>query len=120
MKRNQEQAIAFFRRFLEQKVERSQESTKIEPLVLTKFEVTETNYGSAWISAQLERTGLPETSLLRALDHEYWHVHVGVRGGLAVHSAPRQYEQFSSRRAFGMKFKLRAGSRKYKQQPTAE
>lgn len=71
------------------------------------FEVTVTSYGTLWITGRTEMTGLGEGNLLRAVSAEYWLVEVGKRGGLTVRMAPKSYQQFSGKRAFGMTFDLR-------------
>jgi hypothetical protein len=42
--------------------------------------------------------------MLRYVAAQYWFVKVGKRGGLEVRMAPRCYDQFIGRRAFGMRF----------------
>lgn len=72
---------------------------------ITEFEVRE-DRGLVAVRAQRERTSLPKENLLRALDHEYWLVLVGVRGALTVKMGPRSFRQFNGRKAFGMRFDI--------------
>jgi hypothetical protein len=71
------------------------------------FSVETTSYGTLWIKGETEMTGLGEGNLLRAVSREYWLVSIGKRGGLTVKMAPKPYQQFSGKRAFGMTFDLR-------------
>lgn len=105
MNKAQEYAIAKFRRHLEDNLKNLDGSIPYGGQV-TKFEVTPTDYGTFWISAETELTGLPENNLLRVLDHEYWFVHIGKHGAIVVRSSPRSYHQFNNKRAFDMVFTL--------------
>ena len=69
---------------------------------ITKFETKVNDYdGSLWLSVETEYMGLPETNLLRALDHDYWHFLIGRSGKMEAHSYPKSFEQFKGRKAFG-------------------
>mgnify|MGYP003677835436 CR=1 FL=1 len=57
------------------------------------------------LAGQVERLALPETNLLRAIDHGYYHFFIGKRGAVTVKSAPSSYDQFNNKRAFGFTFK---------------
>jgi hypothetical protein len=105
MNKAQEYAIAKFRRHLEGELKNLDGSVPYGGQV-TKFEVTPTDYGTFWISADTELTGLPENNLLRALEHNHWCVSIGKRGAIVVHSSPRSYHQFNNKRAFDMVFTL--------------
>lgn len=72
---------------------------------VTVFEQTPTTYGTVWISARTDMTGLSENNLLRSIAAQYWHVHVGKNGAIEVWNAPKCFDQFRGRRAFGMFFK---------------
>lgn len=116
MNARQQAAVERFRRYLQEREERS---SSVAPLSITKFKVETSEYGSVWISAELECTTLSENSILRALDHQYWHVNVGPKGKLEVWGCPKSCEQFAGRRAFGMKFNRNCNP-KYKRRPRKE
>ncbi len=104
LSRSQVRARDRFYLFLADKVRDSERGT-VPPLVLTRFEVKLVmEVGVVWITAELERTGMSESSVLRFLDHEYWHILIGKRGGVKVHMSPKCYHQFKGQYAFGMFF----------------
>ena len=63
-------------------------------------------FGTVFVTANIEMLGLPEGNLLRYVARQYWLFFVGKRGGIEVLMAPKSLDQFNGRRAFGMKFKL--------------
>ncbi|CAB4152022.1 hypothetical protein UFOVP938_60 [uncultured Caudovirales phage] len=103
MNKSQTKAIETFRKFLLS--DDNFGGTKDHPLELTEFSVKPTEYGTAWISAELEITSLPKTSLLRALDRQSWFVEVGKLGCLTVHIGRKSLEQFKGKKFFGMNIK---------------
>lgn len=98
---SQDQAIGRFRSFLNN----HQSGTDQYQREITEFKVTDTSYGIKWISAQQEITSLPKGNLLRALDHNYWHIEVGKRGALTAHAYPKSLEQFKGKKFFGINIK---------------
>ena len=103
MNKLQTKAVETFRKFLLS--DNNFGSNQEHPLELTEFSVKPTEYGTAWISAELEITSLPKTSLLRALDRQNWLVDVGKRGALTVHMGRKALEQFNGKQFLGMNIK---------------
>jgi len=101
--KSQESKSKKFKRFLEESIMEHQK-IKYDAQVIN-WEVTETDYGPIWISAQIDLVGLPEGNLLRALDKEFWHIHIGRKGKITVYNSPKCYDQFKGQRAFEMFFK---------------
>lgn len=64
-----------------------------------------TDYGRVWLLAETDMLGLPEGNLLRAVARQHWMISIGKRGALDVYQAPKEFDQFKGRRAFGMHFK---------------
>ena len=103
MNKLQTKAVETFRKFLLS--DDNFGGTQEHPLELTEFSVKPTEYGTAWISAELEITSLPKTNLLRALDRQNWFVDVGKRGALTVHMGRKALEQFNGKQFLGMNIK---------------
>ncbi len=55
-----------------------------------------------WLKVKVDLVTLPDASVLRTLDREYWLVQIGPRGGRVIKMAPKHYEQFNGIYAFGM------------------
>lgn len=106
MNESQKQAVESFRRFVEQQHitgRPAEYGAKI-----TEWEVSATEYGTLWIKAQVELTGLPEGNLLRAIDHEHYFVSVGRRGALTMRMGPRSLRQFEGKQFLGINIRLGA------------
>lgn len=73
---------------------------------ITHWETTQVGYFVS-VSFQVEYTKLPDTNLLRAVAHEYWNAHIGLKGKITVRGCPKSMEQFHGQRAFGMSFKVK-------------
>jgi len=73
---------------------------------ITQVEVKDITYFIS-LTIQVELTNLSEGNLLRALDREYWSIHIGRNGGMTCVMCPRSMEQFHGKRAFGMKFDVK-------------
>ncbi len=69
---------------------------------ISRFEVTATDYSHAWITAEIECLGLPESNLLRSVEHEFWTVKIGPRGALSAYQYPNSLEQFAGRKFMGI------------------
>jgi hypothetical protein len=101
MTKSQERAIAYFRRFMEGQLNK----TEAYGDTLVTFEVTATSYGTFWILAKTDMVKLGENNVLRFVEAQHWFVHVGKRGALEVKSAPKSFKQFNGKgRAFNMTF----------------
>ena len=98
----QQRALDRFRRYVE-------DSLNTNPKYgdqITKWELTAAGYNASWwLSVETELMNLPEGNLLRALDHEFWHLFIGARGRIEAHSYPKSLEQFKGQRVFGINFK---------------
>jgi hypothetical protein len=68
---------------------------------VTKWEVTETDYGHVMISAETEMMKLGEGNLLRALDHKFYLFFIGKHGKISMKMGPKSYKQFNGRKVFG-------------------
>jgi hypothetical protein len=99
MNTSQQRALEAFQAFM-----RDQVSKNPEYKDTVSVEVKTTDYGTTWVTARTDMVGLPEGNMLRFVASQYWLVKVGKRGGLEVRMAPRCYDQFIGRRAFGMLF----------------
>lgn len=103
MNKSQQAAVDYFRRHLEDHIRDYQREQYGR--AITKFKTEPTDYdNSFWLSAEVEDTALPDNNLLKALDHEWWHVSIGPRGRISVWSCPNSFKQFKNRYAFGMLF----------------
>jgi hypothetical protein len=56
------------------------------------------------VSITVEST--KDHALLKMLDHEFWLATIGPRGAITLKSAPKSYQQFNGKRAFGMNVRL--------------
>jgi hypothetical protein len=97
---NQKRAVENFKTFMERQLNSNPDYRD----TLVEFSVTPTDYGTLWITAKTDMLGLDEGNLLRALDAQWWFVHVGKRGALTVKMAPKSFKQFNGRKAFNMNF----------------
>jgi hypothetical protein len=95
----QQRALEAFKAFMQTQVSKNPEYKDT-----VSVEVEQSDYGITWVTARTDMTGLPEGNMLRYVAAQYWFVKVGKRGGLEVRMAPRCYDQFIGRRAFGMRF----------------
>jgi hypothetical protein len=101
MNKSQQQAIDFFRSFLERELDKNEERGD----TIVQFDVEATEYGSIWITARTDMLKLGEGNLLRALSGQYWLVLVGKRGALDAKMFPKCFDQFRGKgKAFGMTF----------------
>ena len=103
MNKNQHNAIEYFKRTLNDRITLTDRIKRGK--MVTVFEVEPTDYGTFWIRAEVEMTGLPEGNLLRFLDREHWFVHVGKLGRMDAHQYPKCFEQFKHKpKCFGLHF----------------
>lgn len=108
---SQQSAIDRFKTRLERQCTEQNDRQPHYGAAVTKFEVRETDHKLVWIHAETEYAGLPETNMLRAVSHEYWHVAVGPNGSLVAWGYPKSYEQFAKRsrrggkKVFGLRFR---------------
>lgn len=72
---------------------------------ITKFDVETTTYGTLWISVEVDDTALPDTNVLKFMDHEHWYISIGKRGAITAHSYPRSLEQFAGSSYCGINIK---------------
>ncbi len=73
------------------------------PLNLTRFEVTKSEYGDVMISAEMQHGDtVPENSLLRIVDRQFWVVFVGKRGALTAKIGPKSLQQFQGKKFLGI------------------
>jgi hypothetical protein len=99
MNASQTRAVESFRRFMQTQLDIVPDRQDTLDL-----EVQPTTYGIIWIKATTTMLGLPEGNLLRFVAHQHWFVKVGKRGALDVKMAPKSFEQFKGKRAFGLTF----------------
>jgi hypothetical protein len=103
MNKSQTKAIERVRHLLQSRI--SESAAEKYGQKITKFEVEPTDYGTLWVSAEVDHTALPDTNLLKALDHEHWLISIGKRGAITAHSFPRAFEQFAGSGYLGMNIK---------------
>ena len=105
MNKAQQTAIARLRRFIEQQeIERRPANYGAQ---ITRWDVQPTDYGTLWVTAETELTGLPAGNLLRALDHTHYFVSIGKRGALTMKIGPKSLDQFEGRQFLGININYR-------------
>jgi hypothetical protein len=68
------------------------------------FEIQTTAFGQTWVTAKTDMVGLGEGNLLRAVAAQYWLARIGKRGAVTIKMAPKSFDQFQGKRAFGYLF----------------
>ena len=97
---SQSKALGSFRSFLDGYGANQFESEEFRPVV-SHFDYEENGLGAIYAHAEIERTGLPEGNLLRALDHSYWFAVIGKRGKVTILKGPESLRQFKGRTYLG-------------------
>jgi len=70
---------------------------------ITVVRIDETTYGTVWLKVETELTALPETSLLRILDHDHWMISIGRKGAAVAEMVPDYLRQLAGSKWNGIK-----------------
>ena len=103
MNKSQTNAIERVRHLIQRNISTS--SAERYGQKITKFEVEPTTYGTLWVSVEVDDTALPDSNLLKFMDHAHWLISIGKRGGITAHTYPRSLEQFAGSNWCGINIK---------------
>jgi len=95
----QARAIEGFKAFMERQISRVPAYGDT-----VSFEIQTTAFGQTWVTAKTDMKGLGEGNLLRAVSGQYWLALIGKRGAVTIRMAPKSFDQFNGKRAFGYSF----------------
>lgn len=96
MNKYQQQSIAFVKNHITRDLDTNPKYND----QITVFKTELTDYNTVWLTVETELMGLPVNSVLRALDHNHWHFHIGKRGKIEAYSYPDSYKQFKGQKVF--------------------